>query len=132
MAVIATSWPTMKNTDEPYFKALGARLAQARKAQHRTQQQLADQIGLAQQTYAHYEGARQRVPAFMLAPLARVLGLTLEELLGEEAKPQAKRGPTSRLDQQFECIRQLPRTKQAYVMEVLDAVIDQASRKANA
>lgn len=129
MAVRATSWPTMKSTDEPYFKALGVRLAQARKAQHRTQQQIADQIGLAQQTYAHYEGARQRVPAFMLAPLARVLGLTLEELLGEEMKPQGKRGPVSRLDQQVERIRQLPRPKQRFVMEMLDNVLSQPDQK---
>jgi hypothetical protein len=33
----------------------------------------------------------------------------------------------SRLDQQIERIRQLPRTKQNFVVELLDAVIAQAS-----
>jgi hypothetical protein len=62
----------------------------------------------------------------MLSPLAQVLGLSLEEILGQDVKPKGKRGPASRLDQQIEHIRQLPRTKQHFVIEMLDMVIAQA------
>ena len=126
MAVIATSWPAMKSKDEQYFKELGARIAQARKARNLTQHQLCEQLGMAQQTLAHYEVGRMRVPAFMLPPLAHALGLALEELLGQEVKAGKKRGPASRLDKQIEIIRRLPKTKQHAVMEVLDAFIAQS------
>jgi len=39
--------------------------------------------------------------------LARRLGVSMEQLIGEDAKP-AKRGPTPKLLQQMECIGQLP------------------------
>lgn len=64
-----------------------------------------------------------RLPASMLPALAKTLGLTLEELLGQDVKPKSKRGPASRLDQQIEIIRKLPKTKQQTVMEMLDMVI---------
>lgn len=117
----------MNSQDEQFFKAIGARIASARKAQRLTQQQLADQLGIAQQTYANYEAGIVRFPASTLPLLGQLLGLTPEELLGLEAKPKLKRGPVSRLDQQIEHIRQLPRTKQVFVMEMLEMVIAQAS-----
>ena len=51
----------------------------------------------------------------------------MEALIGEEEKP-AKRGPTPKLQQQMEKISQLPRTKQRFVIEMLDTVLAQASR----
>ena len=128
MAVIATSWPSMKSQDEHvFFKSLGSRIAQARKAQHQTQQQVADRLGIAQQTVAHYEAGRMRVPAFMLSPLAEILGLTVDELLGHEPKSTGKRGPTPKLLKQFERISQLPRTKQQVLMEMLDGLLAQTA-----
>ena len=52
---------------------------------------------------------------------------TLEELIDEEAKP-SKRGPAPKIQQQLERITQLPRAKQKIVMEMLDGVLNQASR----
>ena len=127
MAVFTTSRPTVNSKDERFFKAMGARLAQARKDQGLTQQQVADQLGIAQQTLAHYESGRLRLPATTLPPLAHMLGLTVDELLGQ-AKAKGKRGPTPRLQQQIDRISQLPKTKQLFVMEMLDMVITQAGQ----
>ncbi len=50
-----------------------------RRAEHfATQQQLADALGVAQQTLAHYEGGRSRLPA-----LAQLLTLSFDELMGQ-------------------------------------------------
>jgi transcriptional regulator with XRE-family HTH domain len=122
MPVFTTTRTTVNGKDEEFFKALGARVAQARKARSLTQQQLCDQFGIPQQTLANYEGGHVRMPASMLPSLAQILGLTLEELMGQE-KPKGKRGPSSRLQQQIDRIRQLPKTKQHVVMEMLDMVI---------
>ena len=126
MAVLIPSRTPVNSQDEQFFKALGSRIASARKAQRLTQQQLADQLGIAQQTLANYEAGLVRFPASTLPLLGQLLGLTPEELLGHDPKPRLKRGPTSRLDQQIEHIRQLPRTKQVFVMEMLEMVIAQA------
>lgn len=123
MAVHIPSGTPMNNKDEKFFKALGALIAQARKRQNLTQQQVADELGIPQQTYANYEVGYSRIPASMLPVLGQMLSLTPEELLGHSAKPKAKRGPVSRLDQQIERIRQLPRSKQQVLMEMLDGVL---------
>lgn len=126
------SFPTTMNSqDEHFFKELGARIATARKAHGLTQQQLAEQLGLAQQTLAHYEVGRARMPASLLPELARLLTLSLDELMGSpvvRATAGRSRGPTSRLHQQIDAIERLPKTKQQFVSQMLDTVLAQASR----
>jgi len=124
MAVLISHRTTVNSQDEQFFKALGARIAQARKEQGLTQQQLADHLGIVQQTYAHYEVGHVRFPASTLPILGKVLGLTPDELLGQD-KPKGKRGPTSRLQQQLERISQLPKPKQHVVLEMLEMVLAQ-------
>jgi transcriptional regulator with XRE-family HTH domain len=127
---------TMNTQDERFFKELGARLAQARKDHGMTQQQLAEQLGIAQQTLAHYEVGRARLPVSMLPVLARLLMLSLDELMGQSTQPAAtaaarrsatKRGPVSRLHQQIDAVEQLPKTKQQFVSQMLETVLAQAS-----
>ena len=44
----------MAVTDKAFYQALGQRIADARKARGFTQQQIASELGIAQQTLAHY------------------------------------------------------------------------------
>ena len=127
---------TMNTQDERFFKELGARIAQARKEHGMTQQQLAEQLGIAQQTLAHYEVGRARLPVSMLPVLARLLMLSLDELMGQNTQPGAagttrrgttRRGPVSRLHQQIDAVEQLPKTKQQFVSQMLETVLAQAS-----
>jgi len=117
----------MNSRDEQFFRELGARVALARKEQQLTQQQLAEKLGIAQQTMAHYEGGRLKISASLLPLLAQILNLSLDELLGLPARRTAKRGPASRLEQQIDTIRQMPMTKQKFVSEMLDNVIGKQS-----
>lgn len=114
-------------SDRGFYRALGQRLAEARKASGLTQTQLAEQLGIAQQTLAHYEMGRLRIAVALLPPVIRILGITVEELMGEQVSP-AKRGPAPKLQQQIERIQQLPRTQQRFVMQMLDTVLQQAAR----
>lgn len=114
-------------SDRGFYRALGQRLAEARKAAGLTQTQLAEQLGIAQQTLAHYEMGRLRIAVALLPPLVKLLGITVEELMGEQIPP-AKRGPAPKLQQQIERIQQLPRTQQRFVMQMLDTVLQQATR----
>jgi transcriptional regulator with XRE-family HTH domain len=122
MAVLDRNGISVNSQEMLFFKSLGARITQARKERGLTQQQLAEQLGIVQQTYAHYEAGDVRFPASTLPILGQILGLTPEELLGQE-QPKAKRGPTPKLQQQIDRIRELPKAKQQAVIEVLDMVL---------
>jgi transcriptional regulator with XRE-family HTH domain len=119
---------TMAVTDRAFYVQLGQRITAARKAQGLTQVQLAEILGIAQQTLAHYEGGKLRVAVALLPPLAQTLGVSVEELVGTPSKRAGKRGPTPKLQQQIERLSDLPQAKQRLVMEMLEGVLMQASR----
>ena len=128
MSSSSLHWTDSMANDRGFFVALGKRIAQLRKEQGWTQQTLADELGVAQQTLAHYEGARLRLPASLLTRLVRLFGVGVDELIGDSVPGRAKRGPAPRLAQHIERIGQLSKLKQKFVMEMLETVLNQASR----
>lgn len=116
--------------DRSFFKELGTRIALARKERNITQVQLAATLGIAQQTLAHYEGGRLRLPASLLPALAQELQLPVEDLLGQHvaAKTRAKRGPVPALVRHMERISELPKTQQKFVMQMIETVLAQQGR----
>ena len=83
-----------------------------------------------QQTLAHYEVGRRRVPVSMLPLLATTLAVSVEELIGVSS-PAGRRGPAPKLLQQVERIHRLPKARQRFVMEMIDAAL-QANATADA
>lgn len=129
MGSLQLDWiAVVTSDDKQFFRELGARIAQLRKEHNLTQVQLAEQLGISQQTLAHYEVGRLRVPASMLPTLAQIFGASVDVLLGRGNKRGAKRGPAPKLQRHLERISQLPKPKQRAVMEVLEAVLAQAGR----
>ena len=127
----ATTVPTAMTPDErAFFQAMGERIAESRKALGMTQAQLADELGVAQQVVASYEVGRHRVPASFLPRLARTLAIAVEELVGEETQ-RSKRGPAPKLLQQIERIHRLPKSRQRFIMEMIDTAL-QATATADA
>jgi len=61
-----------------------------------------------------YEMGHRRVPVSALSVLARALGVSVEELLGDTAAAAKKRGPAPRLQQQIERIQQRKRPVSAH------------------
>lgn len=123
---IPAACPAMK--DQTFYQQLGRQIAQRRKALGLTQTDLAEELGIAQQTMAHYEGGTARIAVAMLPTVSRVLGLSVEELIGEGRRTSGKRGPAPKLQQQLEQLTRLPKAKQRFVSEMLDSVLAQASR----
>jgi len=118
----------MAGTDKAFYRALGQRVAQKRKAMGLTQVELAKALGVAQQTMAHYEGGSLRIPVALLPPLARSLGTSIEELVGEQKKA-GKRGPAPKLQQKLEQLSRLSKPKQKFVMEMIDTVLQQEGQR---
>jgi transcriptional regulator with XRE-family HTH domain len=117
----------LSNEERAFFTRLGARIAELRRTQDITQVQLAEILGVSQQTINSYEVGRRRVPVSALPALARTLGVSMETLIGEKTPP-AKRGPTPKLQQQIERLSTLPRAQQQVVIQMLEGVLAQANR----
>ena len=112
----------MTTSDRALYEHLGQRIAEHRKARGITQVQLAEQLGVAQQTMAHYEGVT-------LANVATALDTTMEDLIGSTStKTNNKRGPAPKIQQQLERVAALPKARQRLISEVLDSMLAQASR----
>jgi len=118
-----TAMPTaMNSTEKAFFRAFGARIAEARKALGLTQVQLAEELGISQQIVASYEVGRRRVQLALLPRLARALAVTVEDLIGEQGVP-SKRGPAPKLLQQVERIQRLPKSQQRFIMQMIDTAL---------
>lgn len=89
--------------------------------------QLGELVGVTQQQIASFETGRRRMPISTLPLLAKALGTSIEELIGEPAKPD-KRGPAPKLQQQLEQLSRLPKAQQKLVSQVIDSVLAQANR----
>jgi len=118
----------LSKEEHAFFVQLGNRIAQLRKEQDITQVQLAELLGVSQQTITAYEVGRRRIQVSALPVIARALHVSIEELIGNDARRNSKRGPASRLQQQLDQISQLPRAQQKFVSQMLDTVLQQASR----
>ena len=108
----------------------GARLHAAREARGLSQAQMADKLGLAQQSYAAWERRNVALRADQLQQLAEILGVGVDQLLGHATKPARAAGPVGRLRQVFENASKLPRHQQAKVAEFVEAFVAQ-QRKAS-
>lgn len=118
----------MIDTEKRFFQALGTRVAQVRKERTLTQVQLGELLDISQQMVASYEVGRRRIPLSLLPRLAQALAVSVEVLLGTDSETRSKRGPTPKLQQQLERLSRLPRAKQRFVSEMLETVLQQASR----
>ena len=118
----------MAASDRVFYEQLGQRLAERRKARGITQVQLAEQLGVAQQTLAHYEGGTVRIAIATLADAAKVLDTSIEALVGSSSdKRGGKRGPALKIQQQLERIEALPKARQRVIAQVLDSMLASSS-----
>jgi transcriptional regulator with XRE-family HTH domain len=114
----------MSQDDKAFFKELGQRVSTLRKELGWTQKQLAETLTISQQLIAAYESGSRKIPASMLPVLAKLFAVKLEQLIGIEKIP-TKRGPASTLQLQMELISSMPKGKQKFISEMLDALIKQ-------
>jgi transcriptional regulator with XRE-family HTH domain len=114
----------MTKNDKTFFKQLGKCVADYRKEMRLTQTELAETLGISQQLIAAYEAGTRKIPSSMLPTLARLFAISLEQLTGMAERP-TKRGPASTPQRQIEQVSLMPRGKQKFISEMLDALIQQ-------
>lgn len=123
-----TATMTISTEERSFFVTLGERIATLRRANNVTQVQLAEALGVSQQTLQSYEVGRRRIPVSALPVVARTLSVSLDELFGADAQAssKSKRGPAPKWQQQMEAVAQLPKARQRFVSEMLQTVLAQA------
>ena len=91
--------------------------------------ELARQIGEDHSNVRFWETTGKIPRSDVLIPMAKALGVTVEELLGE---PKAKRSstPGGKVGQMFDAVSKLPRRQQQKIIEVVEALVSQHTGRA--
>jgi transcriptional regulator with XRE-family HTH domain len=119
----------MNIKDERFFKDPGARVAQLRKDQALTQVQLAERLGIAQQTLAHYDVGRLRIAASMRLRLAQVLATSVEKLIDQNpGRGSGRRDPHFGFNGICSASPPPPAEQRA-AMEALESMLAQPARE---
>ena len=93
-----------------------------------SQQKVADRLGMKHSAYAWWERNPVALRPDQLHKLADVLGISIEELLGNEGSKRRSTGPTGKMRQLFEAASRLPRSQQQKVTAVLEPFVLQHAR----
>jgi len=117
----------MTKEEKVFYFELGERVTRLRKQSHITQVEMAHELGVSQQQIASFEGGRVKIPIATLPRLSKVLDTSIDEILGVEK--QNPGGPPVKLQQQMEKIARLPKAKQNFIIEMLDAILIQEHQK---
>ena len=106
----------------------GERLVTARQQLGLSQAEVAEALGITQQSYAGWERRETALKPEYLLQLASTLKVTVDHLLGTEQKESTIRqpsGPPGKLRRVFEKASQLPRHQQNKVAEFVEAFVNQ-------
>jgi transcriptional regulator with XRE-family HTH domain len=110
-------------------ETLGARIARLRRDLGMTQAELAERLGVSQPAVSDYENGDIRLPADVVVEIARIVGVSTDELLGlKDSAPKA--GPPSsrsrRLYRRLQDIEKLPRRDQQALLRTIEAFLSKA------
>jgi len=110
----------------------GTRLHALREAAGVTQQEVAEQLGIAQSSYATWERQTPAIRPDQLERLADILGVPVTEFFADNppAAPQ-RSGPLGRARRVFEEISGLPRKKQKRILDVVEDLLEVHGQKSN-
>ncbi len=119
---------TIRAETKRYFAVLGPHIAQLRKARHMTQAELARAIGVSQQAVFAYEVGERGVSVLILAKIAKVFAVPVEELIGM-ARPAAvpKRRLSPRVMRHAERLQALSKTQQRFITRIIDVLLENNS-----
>ncbi len=103
-----------------------SRLRALREAAGLSVRELARQIDEQHSNLVYWETSGNLPRSNVLLPLARALGVSVEELLGQP-KPRRSATPASKLGQLFDAASRLPRRQQQKIVELLQPFVREHS-----
>lgn len=110
-------------------ETIGQRLRQLRKRRGLSQAELAETLDVHQSLVSEYERGTVRVPATVLAGLARTLRTSLDQLVG--LKPLKENGSfhDRRFIRRLERIEKLPKRSKQALIKTIDTYLDGAETR---
>jgi transcriptional regulator with XRE-family HTH domain len=112
----------------PAMMNSGKHLKALREAAGLSQRELGERIGEIHSNIHFWESSGTLPRSDVLLPMAKALGVTVEELLGE-ARPRRAVAPGGKLGSLVEQISKLPRRQQERVLENLETYLRGLSNK---
>jgi transcriptional regulator with XRE-family HTH domain len=111
----------------------GERLAAARQQLGLSQAQVAEKLGVTQQSYAGWERRETALKPEHLIRLAEILNVTVDYLLGKENARRRGGGPVGKARRVFEEVSKLPRNRQQRILGVVEDMLtaQQLNRQVN-
>lgn len=103
----------------------GSRLRVLREASGLSLRELARQIGEQPTNLSYWERNGSLPRADLIVPIAKALGVTVEEILGQD-KPRRAAAPGGKVRHVFEQVQKLPRRQQDRIVEVVEALVAKA------
>lgn len=119
----------MPKQDTQRLSGVGAHIAELRKRAGYTQAELAEAVNTTQRMISYYETQSEPPPSSLLPDLARVLKVSVDELLGLEPLRKKARPPDSRMLRRLQQIEGLEPNEKRQVLQVLDAFIERGKLK---
>jgi transcriptional regulator with XRE-family HTH domain len=110
-------------------ETLGARIARLRRDLGMTQAELAERLGVTQPAVSDYENDDIRLPADVVVQIARIVGVSTDELLGlkDSAARTTSLSPRNRrLYRRLQDIEKLPRRDQQALLRTIEAFLSKA------
>jgi transcriptional regulator with XRE-family HTH domain len=106
--------------------AFGERVFAARTAAGLSQAEVAENLGITQAAYADWERHVTALRPDQIEKLANILGISIEELFTGNGKIKERSGPVGRARRVFEQVSKLPRSRQQYILKVVEDLVGSA------
>ena len=104
--------------------AFGARIHALREQARLSQAEVADKLGISQQSYAKWERRDVALSVAQLEQLATLFGVPVTAFFATELTEATKpRGPVGRAKKVFESVSRLPRGQQTTVLDMVESVV---------
>ncbi len=115
--------PKRKMSVKEDEETFGERLERLRKAAGYSLRELAAEIGISHRMLVYYEKHSEHPPTHIMPQLAKVLGVTTDQLLGVEKTKDNGSRRDSRLWRRFSQVEKLPPPKRKQIVHILDAFL---------
>lgn len=119
--------PRKKPPIQPNGEAFGKRMARLRQEAGYTQRELAVELGISHRMVAYYEGETDQPPAGLLPALAKILGVTTDDLLGATASKAQPRAQDNRLWRRLRQVEKLPAPERRQIVQLIDTFLERES-----
>ncbi|MCH6259286.1 helix-turn-helix domain-containing protein [Puniceicoccaceae bacterium K14] len=105
----------------------GKRIQQFRETAGLSQREVAEHLGISQPSYAGWERRNVGLTLDQLEALASIFKIDVPDFFLSEERGKRQNGPVGRAKTAFEAVSKLPRPKQKKILDVVEALLVQAS-----